>query len=594
MKIDFVRNRFIITCRVAENHLVKTIPSARFDKRTGAWSAQNLNRVCSALMGKFKRYLSPELQAICKVTLDKTKVKYKPFPAWYRFKTKPYIKQKEALDYTYNLRRSALFMGMGSGKTKTAIDKFSCHFTEGAIDCWIILAPVNIKSTWAKKQIPLHMPIDVPVFLLPEGRPKHADKVVQKASSLERFILIVGIESMSVGEKKGSAYASVRDLVINRKYGVTIDESHNCKGHDSLRSKNVQHLTANAAIMNIMTGTPQSQGFEDLYMQFEILDPNILGFGDFYSFRARYAIMGGYKNKQIISYENTEELMDLIAPFTFQCTKEEVVDLPPKIPKTVYVQLTPEQRKLYDQMDKEMEVVLPTKEKDIEIYVQHAMVKYGVLQQITGGFINYDDEECPIRYIGKDGNEKVKLKRAAQILVPPLKNPKIKELLAIAHENPDKRMIVWAKYRTEIVMLKEALEATFGAGCCSEYHGGIKPKLRDAEEAKFLGGETRFMLSNQQTGGVGTTWIEALITYFYSNGFRMIDREQSEDRNHRIGTTESVVYYDVVAEDTKDEDVLESIEAKKGLAQYLKDGLKKRLLTSARATGRMYLIEDRD
>jgi SNF2 family DNA or RNA helicase len=214
---------------------------------------------------------------------------------------------------------------------------------------------------------------------------------------------------------------------------------------------------------------------------------------------------------------------------------------------------------------------IPKTEADIEVFVEHAMTKYGISQQITGGFINYDDVA---------GVETIKKVRKSEILVDPIKNPKIVELIRIANENPDKLIVVWAKYRTEILMIKQALELTYGRGVCSEYHGGIPKEERDNEERRFLNKESRFMLSNQQTGGAGTTWTESEITFYYSNGFRMLDREQSEDRNHRIGTVNKVMYYDMLAEDTIDEQILDAIELKKDLAKFVRDGIRARLLTS--------------
>lgn len=570
MKIQLIKNRFVISCGFADNHLVKGMPSVRFDRRKMVWVAQNLNRNCQYMLDKLREYLDPELVATCESTLAKSKVVYSPFPSWYKFKTAPYEKQREALDKCYNLDRFALFMGMGSGKTKVAIDIFSAHLMNNKIKCWVVFAPVNVKSTWTKKQIPLHMPIDVPVFVAPEGNKSKSLKLAAEIKKLERFILVVGIESMSVGEKKGSAYELVRDCIIGREYGITVDESHLAKSHDSTRSKNIKHLSEGAKVCCIMTGTPMSQGPIDLYMQFEILSPHILGFGDYYSFRARYAVMGGYENKQIESYQNLPELMDLITPFVYQCSKDDVVDLPPKIYEPLYIKLTPEQERVYKEIDKSMKLTIPTDAASLEVYVEHAVVKYGMLQQVVGGFVNYDEAT------GEVGKE-----RKTKILVDPLKNPKILELIRIVEENPSALIVVWAKYRIEIEMIKEALEAKFGGGCCSEYHGGIPKDDRDHEEAKFITKQTRFMLSNQQTGGTGTTWIQSEIAFYYSNGFRMIDREQSEDRNHRIGTTNRVVYFDVIAEGTVDEDIIRSIETKKDLAQYIRDGIKTRLHPAA-------------
>lgn len=585
MKITMASNRFIVECGFSENHLAKAIPSVRFDARRRAWVAQKVNRNCKYLIDHLGGFLTPDVRVVCEEMLSRTKVVYKPLPGWYKSKLPPYAKQQQALDFSYGLRNVAFFMGMGSGKTKVSIDLHSVRFMENEIEAWIVFCPINVKPVWVKKELPKHLTLDIPVFHLAEGNAKAALKQVEQIKKCDRFILVVGIESLSYAERYGSAYEAVRDVVINRKYAATIDESHLCKGHDSIRSKNVFHLVQPALYRSILTGTATSQGFIDLFQQFEILDPNILGFGSYFAFRARYAMMGGYENKEIVGYQNIDELVDLIRPFTFQCTKEEVVDLPPKVMEPVYIQLTPEQRKMYDKMNDEMKIMVPRNEAEVAVAVEQALTKYSVLQQIIGGFINVDDEETPIRYFGKDGVEKTRIKREAVVLIPPLKNPKIKPLIELANNNPRTQIIVWAKYRTELRMLKEALEATFGLGCCSEYHGGISKGdgSREREEERFLNGHSRFMLSNQQTGGTGTTWIVAELTYYYSNSFRMIDREQSEDRNHRIGTKNTVIYVDAIAEGTIDEDIVESTARKVDMANYLKVKLSSTVDTSIKS-----------
>lgn len=101
-----------------------------------------------------------------------------------------------------------------------------------------------------------------------------------------------------------------------------------------------------------MTGTPVTKGPEDVYSQFRFLDPYILGYDSFYSFRARYCVMGGYENKQIVSYQYMDELTKSIEGHSFRVLKKDCLDLPDKIYQRHFVDLSPKQRKLYDSLKK--------------------------------------------------------------------------------------------------------------------------------------------------------------------------------------------------------------------------------------------------
>lgn len=567
MNISFEKNRFVIDCPFSENSKLDGLTSKRFDRKKRQWIAQNLRGNCEHLYKNLNKYLSDVCREVCIATLAKTKVTHKPMPSWYEFKTKPFGHQVQALDFGYGLRRFAWFMEMGTGKTKAAIDLFSCHMMEDRIDRWIVYAPVNIRENWLR-EIRLHCPIkDVPVLVLESG-PK-AQREVDEILKNPKFVVIIGIESLQQ-ERKGSVYEAAVDLMHGCRYGVTVDESHNCKGFDANRSKNIGYLSENAEIMNIMTGTPQSQGFEDLYMQYEILDPNILGFGSYFSFRSKFCVMGGYENKQIVNYQHIDELMDLIKPFTFQITKEEAMDLPPKLYQVVTVAMTPEQTKAYKDMDEAMHVTLPKNKADIEVYVEQMITKYGALQQIAGGFLTVED--APREIVLPDGEIKLKRMRHAERIVEPGKNPKIKELLRIGAEHRERSVVVWCKYREEIAMVVEALTAS--GEKFSQVHGGVDRDVRMDEVDKFNAKKTRWMISNAQTGGVGLNMVVSDLVVYFSNSFKLTDRGQSEDRCHRIGQkSDNVLYIDLFAERTHDEEVYDSLRNKKDLADYLRERL---------------------
>ena len=567
-----VAKKFSIDCSFRENHLISDIPNKRFQKRIKLWHAPVLSRNAEHMLSKLRQYMDKESIEIAEEVVSRRKVRQEDFPSWYRFKTKPYKHQINALNHSWALDAHAYFMEMGTGKTKTAIDLHSARFMTAAMDAWVVFCPNALRDNWAD-EIKIHSPLsDIPVFVLADLTDSKVRNMTKAAEKAERFIVVVGMESMQQTLRGGSAWKALMGMIGDRKYAVTIDESHNVKNPDANRSRNVEAFAEYAVSRGIMTGTPIAQGILDLYMPFQILDPNIIGIGDYYSFRNRYAEFGGYENREIIGYRNVEELMSAIKPYVFQCTKEEALDLPEKIYMRRAVQMSKEQERIYKELHKESEAMIQDMKrsgKSVEVIAESVITKYGMLQQITGGFLNYKEE------VGDE--DTMEVVRRTTWLVEPANNPKIRELINIAEENPDKKIIVWAKYRSEIAMIVEALKDKYG-DVVSEYHGGISNKpgndQRKTNLIEFKSGKNRFFVANQQTGGTGLTINESNLVVYYSNSLKLVDRMQSEDRNHRIGQDKGVVYIDLVCTGTKDEDVLTAIRDKKDVADYVKENMR--------------------
>ena len=181
------------------------------------------------------------------------------------------------------------------------------------------------------------------------------------------------------------------------------------------------------------------------------------------------------------------------------------------------------------------------------------------LQQIVSGFVTFKHEE--------------KKERQLEEIVGWKRNPKIQELLSILDEHKDKSVIIWARFKWEIAQVTQALESKFGAGCVAEYHGSVSKEDRDINEQAFKEGEKRYFVSNQATGGVGLTLNAANLSIYLSNDFNYINRKQSEDRNHRIGQENKVLYVDIIAENTVDETIIQAIENKQNMSDFVKNSL---------------------
>jgi SNF2 family DNA or RNA helicase len=559
-------NCFEITCDYVENQYLNGLPSKRYRHGQRLWRANTLSRNSLFLLKdpKLRSAMTPKALAVAEKALAGRTVHREPFPPWYRFKTKPFLHQRQALDYLWGLDRYAIFAEMGTGKTKIAIDLNCARLMSDMADVWVVFCPNSVRDTWIEEWTTHTTTPDIPALFVGDLTKPRIRALVTQADDLQRFVAICGLESLSVGLRDGTAYNTLLDLIAGRRYMVTVDESHYIKNPDANRSRNIEHLAQAAKSCGVMTGSPIARTILDLYQQFHVLDPNIIGIGDYFSFRNRYAEFGGFENRQIIGYKNVDELMELIKPYVFQCTKAEVLDLPDKLYTRRVVKMAKEQERVYKELIHGFETEvndLTRSGKPINIIIEHLLVQYNALQQITGGFINYDDD---------DSGEVV---RRSAWIVSPEHNPKVRELIEIAEENDPHQIIIWAKFRNEIAMIVEALTKHFGTDCVSEYHGGLDRQQRQDSLRRFKEGKSRFFVANQQTGGTGLTINEANLVIYFSNSFKLVDRIQSEDRNHRIGQKSEVLYIDLACAGTKDIDILTAIKTKKDLAQWVHDQL---------------------
>lgn len=569
-------NRFLIKCGFSDNHWVQAMPNRRFIKRLRAWEAMPVGRNVEYLLDLEKlgrARLTPEARQLCdEAVARKITRSSEPFPAWYRFKTEPRPIQKKGLDAIWGIPNPALFCEMGTGKSKLIIDWFSAKVMEGKVRSMVIWCPVSIRDNWVE-ELGTHCPlpdIRIGVVETQDTRQyREAQKFVEEETT-QPSILICGVESVQQGEAKGRAYDLVLSFLTNQSnmpYVSAIDESHLIQNHQTNRWGNIARLADAAQARLIATGTETDGNFLDLFGQIEYLDTDILGFGDYYSFKNRYAIKGGFENRQVIGYQNTDELMDLIRPHVFQATLEEVADIPAKVmmpPRRV--KLTKEQKRVCDEIRKEGGTTL--KGSDIEVVADGVLAVYTAIQQVCAGHIGYDDDEVDLY-----GEVSTRVRKKTRV-VEPERNPKILELLSIMPEIRGKAL-VWCKYRMEIADVSQVLRAKFGDEAVAEYHGGLDRVQRKAESDRFKKDPAcRFFVLNTQVGGTGLTINEAKYSIYMSNSFKLRERLQSEARNHRIGQDEHVVYFDIVADDKVERTIMKALRDKKDVRDYIRDALR--------------------
>ena len=469
----------------------------------------------------------------------------------YRFKTKPYSHQFKALEKSWAEDTYALFMEMGTGKSKVLVDNIAMLYDRGAIKGALVVAPKGVYKNWDSIEFPVHMPEHIEytkVLWEPTStKKKQAELDTLFADDDKLKILIMNVEAFSTS--KGLDFArSFLNIFVGRAL-IGIDESTTIKNPTAKRTKNILTIGDLAKYRRILTGSPVTKSPLDLYSQCDFLDPNHLGHQSYYSFRSRYAHMvdrnfGGRRVQIVGSYRRLGELSDLLDAFSYRVLKEDCLDLPEKVFTKRFVELSKEQDKAYRQM-KEMALAMLDDGKLMSTV--NVMTQLMRLHQIT----------CR-HFKAEDGT------------ITHLKNNRIDTLMELLDET-DGKVIIWANYVEDIKSIVQSLKKAYGDASTVEYHGSVDPRVRQENIALFQekNGPTRYFVGNAQTGGYGITLTAANTVVYYSNSYDLEKRLQSEDRAHRIGQTGSVTYVDLIAEKTIDERIVKSLRDKIDIANEI-------------------------
>ena len=462
----------------------------------------------------------------------------------YKFKTKPYAHQLTALEKSWNKETYAYFMEMGTGKTKVLIDNMSILYDKGKIDGALIIAPKGVVKTWYEQELPTHLPNHIQnVTVL--WQPNFTKKYQESMESLfelghDLHILIMNVEALSTD--KGVKFAT--KFLNSHKTLMAIDESTTIKTPTAKRTKNIICLGKVAKYRRIMTGSPVTKNPLDLYTQCEFLDPYLLDFASYYAFRNRYAVMKtmhvrGRSIQVVHAFQNMGELSEKLKSFSYRVLKEDCLDLPPKNWTKRHINLSKEQQKVYDQMKKTALATLNGKVTSTMTVITQLMR----LQQITCG-----------HFVADDGTTQE------------IKNNRITELMDVLDEIEGKA-IIWGHWQKDIQNIVSEIEKGHGPGSVVSYYGLTPQDERQDNIRKFQSDpRCRFLVGTPSTGGYGITLTAANTVIYYSNGYDLEKRLQSEDRAHRIGQKKNVTYIDISAEKTVDEKIQKSLRKKINIA----------------------------
>lgn len=423
--------------------------------------------------------------------------------------------QVAAVEKIRPTRVGALFMDMGTGKSRTAIE--IAKDRAGRIDKVIWFCPVSLKET-VRQEIVKHTdcrPGDICVF---------DDRTNEQNVPRAARWYIVGIESMSSSAR---VVATVNKLVTDRSL-VICDESSYIKGHDAIRTRRITHIASRARYRLALTGTPLSQGVVDLFAQMNFLSPKILGYRSFYSFAANHLEYSERYPGMIVQAHNLGYLAAKIQPYVYQVTKDECLELPEKLYSYRAFSMTWEQQEYYEMVKQVFLDELAGYDTGYFPDQRRASIAifrmFSALQQVTSGFLNWQGKWHVFKSARPD------------------------TLINALHDLPDgEKAVIFCKFHYDIDTIREHIATEFGAGSLASFDGRDNEKRRTAAVKQFReSSDARFLLVTQSTGGHGFNFQDAArYAIFYNNGFKYSERLQAEDRLHRIGQTSKVTYIDI-------------------------------------------------
>lgn len=437
-----------------------------------------------------------------------------------------------------------LLFEMGCGKTLTAIAIAGAGYQMGKIDRLLIVAPTSVVAVWPKKLREYAKFKYTCKTLLGEKQQR-----IKQIDDLLKFpfkalkIAVINYESTWRPEILEKLKEFDADMVI-------ADESQRIKTYDAAQSKAMHELGDQARYKLILSGTPVQTAAIDIWSQYRFLDKSVFG-ENFFKFRGRYAIMGGYGNKKIVGYRDLEGLIKKEHSIAFRVTKEEALDLPEQTFETRRIQFSPKEKSLYERLKKDSYAEL---DNGGHITATTVLTKLLRLQQLTGGFLVQDEAQKPQ-------------------LVSRAKLDALTDIIVDYVIGSGKKLVVFARFIAEVkaiidlaakVLPKDLKQVAIYGDVKKEDRGDIVKQFQEDPSTVLFVGQI-------DTAGTGITLTAADTCVYYSKNFNYATYSQSLSRIHRIGQRNCCTYIDLEIEGTIDELISSALSRKEDMAKTVVD-----------------------
>jgi SNF2 family DNA or RNA helicase len=467
-------------------------------------------------------------------------------------KTTPFEHQARIIAESKDKPFWAYFMEQGTGKTHVVIAGFTHLFLESRINCVIVLAPNGIQDNWAQNEIPTHcvltdgIQMEVAVWHSGDGK-KARERFLyqcQHTPNEKLLVILANIEALRTVD-----FTKIMSKVTKtREFMAVVDESTVIKNPKAMQTKAAIKMVQNAKFTRIMTGTPITQSPLDLWSQCLFLSPLALPYPSWTAFKSEYAIeeplyLGPNRPmvNKIMGFKNQPHLSELLAKFSHRILKKDCLDLPEKIYRTRYVEMTPEQRSIYTNL---VETCIHQLESGELVTANNALTMLLRCHTVALGYVSSD--------------------QGTLTAIPSNRLAALEEEI----EASTGQGIIFVRFKEDVRVIGNLLstvELSYGT-----YHGDTLGETRAKNVDMFQAGELKWLVCTSAAAR-GLTLTAAENVIYYSQGHSLEIRLQSEDRAHRIGQKKNVVYTDFITRNSVDESIIRALKNKQELANTVLD-----------------------
>lgn len=506
---------------------------------------------------------------------------------------KLYPHQKEGVRRALCEPFFALFMDQGTGKTAVAIRATVRRFLDQGLHRVVVFAPNNLLYNWSVELKEwAWLPRKRVKILRLQGKGKQ-----NWINQLNEFFQY-DYDLCSLGDLKARGLKGTKKNLVDHQdpplmilllnyekarllepqlrkmkiQSLIVDESQRIKSREAQVSKSIYRVTRRCESRLLLSGTPVGKGYEDLFMQYKVLDESI--FGDQYrDFEARYIRKGGYMGKEIIGYQNVDELKAIVADTSYRVEIDDCVDLPPMDFKYLTCELSGEAQKAYQDLYEDLYTQIPLeatrgrlkailRQNHIDYFPKESylslllkaepfinvascdmtIIQLIRLHQLTGGFLKLDSGEL-VR-LGRD-----KLDLAIEYL-----------------RERTRPTVVFCNFVEEIRLLEKEFKKAFPKRRVENYRDS---KQKEKLEKNFKRGKVDIIILQIHSGSTGLNFQAANSIVLYSTNHSADDYWQAISRIKRPGQTHRMEVVSLMCEGTIDEDIAEGIRAKTKLMKDL-------------------------
>lgn len=473
--------------------------------------------------------------------------------AEYVFKTQPYQHQLEAFLAYRDKAAHAHFWDPRTGKSKITIDEAAYNHERGRINGALVLAPNGVHTNWVRNEIPIHCPQRFPLHAFAYSSSRATTKSAQ--ASLRDCVTAPGLSWLTMTyealtTERGAAAA--KEFLSKRDVLYVPDEIHRIKTYTAKRTRYVLASGKLAKMLRGLTGTPVTNSPFDVYCPVLFLDRDFWkqnGFGGLTAFKTHFGVWEkGYARgkshefQRCVAYRNLPQLREMLTAISDRVNGDDVLDMPPAVYDKLYVEMTPQQARVY----KELRDQYVTELSGETVVADLAITRLLRLQQIICGYLP----------AGDDGH----------MITIPGGNPRLDGLVDRLNDIGDVQTIIWARFKQDIDQITEAIKA--GGGTCVRYDGSVKEHDRTGIVERFQSGKAQFFVGNSQMGE-GIPLFAARNVVYYSNSFKLLDRIQTEDRPKVKGKVERTGITDIVCAGTVDERLIDALRFKYDVASQV-------------------------